>query len=44
MTSDREGEGGLAKFWSKKGRLRGFGTEKGEGVQNHKIFADVGHT
>ena len=34
MTSDREGG-------TKEGRLREFGTDKGEGVQNPENFADV---
>ena len=33
MTSE---ERGLANFWPKEGRLRGFSTDKGEGVQNPK--------
>ena len=26
----------MAKFWQREGRLRGFGTDTGEGVQNPK--------
>ena len=34
-----EVEGGLAKFWPKEGRLRGFGIDKGRSkvAQSHKI-------
>ena len=42
MTSEERGRGGLANFCPKEGRLRGYGTEKGEGgVQNSDILADV---
>ena len=39
MTSDREGGGGLAKFWLKEGRLREIGTEKGGGGQKSRKFS-----
>ena len=37
----RGGGRGLANFWPKEGRLREFGTDKGEGVQNPEYLADV---
>ena len=41
MTSEEGGGRGLANFWPKEGRLREFGTDKGEGVQNHENLGDV---
>ena len=41
MTSGKRGREGLAKFWRKEGRLRGFGTDKGGGVQNPENLVDV---
>ena len=34
-------QGGLAIFWPKEGKLCGFGTDNGEGVQNTQKLTDV---